>query len=94
MKVAPCANLDEFRDAVFAIGQYFGLEPTEERMERFSRNLPIERMHAARENGKIVGGAGAFPFEMTVPGGRRSDRRSHGRRDVSDTSGGVVSCAR
>ena len=53
-------------------------------MERFSRNLPIERMHAARENGKIVGGAGAFPFEMTVPGGRRSDCRSHGRRDVSD----------
>jgi len=44
------------------------MEPTDERMERFSRNLPIERMHAAREGGKIVGGAGAFPFEMTVPG--------------------------
>ena len=38
-------------------------------MERFSKNLPIERMHAARENGTIVGGAGAFPFELTVPGG-------------------------
>jgi predicted acetyltransferase len=25
-------------------------------------------MHAARENGRIVGGAGAFPFEMSVPG--------------------------
>ena len=67
-KVAPCANLEEFGQAVFAIGQYFGLEPTEERMERFSKNLPIERMHAARENGVIVGGAGAFPFELTVPG--------------------------
>ncbi len=53
---------------MFAIGQYFGLDPTEERMERFSKNLPIERMHAARENGRIVGGAGAFPFELTVPG--------------------------
>ena len=69
LRVAPCADLDEFERAVFAIGQYFALEPTEERMERFSRNLPIERMHAAREDGDIVGGAGAFPFELTVPGG-------------------------
>jgi len=45
------------------------MDPTEERLERFSKNLPIERMHAAWEGGKIVGGAGAFPFEMTVPGG-------------------------
>jgi predicted acetyltransferase len=68
-KVRPCRNLVEFGQAVFAIGQYFGMEPTEERMERFSKNLPIERMHAARENDVIVGGAGAFPFELTVPGG-------------------------
>ena len=68
-KVRPCRDLDEFSKAVFAIGQYFGMEPTEERMERFSKNLPIERMHAAWEDGAIVGGAGAFPFEMTVPGG-------------------------
>lgn len=67
-KVAPCANLEEFGQAVFAIGQYFALDPTEERMERFSRNLPIERMHAAREDGVTVGGAGAFPFQLTVPG--------------------------
>ena len=67
-KVRPCRDLEEFGQAVFAIGQYFGMEPTEERMERFAKNLPIERMHAASENGTIVGGAGAFPFEMTVPG--------------------------
>jgi predicted acetyltransferase len=67
-RVTRCANLEEFGQAVFAIGQYFGMEPTEERLERFSKNLPIERMHAARENGTIVGGAGAFPFELTVPG--------------------------
>ena len=64
IEVKPCADLEEFGQAVFAIGQYFGLEPTEERMERFAQNLPIERMHAARENGRIVGGAGAFPFEV------------------------------
>jgi predicted acetyltransferase len=66
--VQPCADLDEFSQAVFAIGQYFLLEPSSERIERFSKNLPIERMHAAREDGRIVGGAGAFPFEMSVPG--------------------------
>src|SRR5207247_258443 len=32
--------------------------------------LPAERMHAAWERGRAVGGAGAFPFELTVPGGR------------------------
>ena len=37
-------------------------------MERFAKNLPIERMHACREDGVTVGGAGAFPFELTVPG--------------------------
>ena len=67
-RVSPCANLDEFRDAVFAVGQYFAMDPTEERLERFSRNLPIERMHAAWQGGRIVGGAGAFPFELRVPG--------------------------
>jgi predicted acetyltransferase len=67
--VRPSADLEEFGRAVFAIGQYFGLDPTGERMERFSRNLPIERMHGAWEDGVIVGGAGAFPFELTVPGG-------------------------
>jgi predicted acetyltransferase len=69
IRVRPCADLDEFGRAVFAIGQYFALDPTPERMERFSKNLPIERVHAAFVGGEIVGGAGAFPFEMTVPGG-------------------------
>jgi len=69
-EVTRCETLEEFTQAVYAIGQYFSLDPTEERMERFSKNLPIERMHAAREDGRIVGGAGAFPFELTVPGGR------------------------
>ena len=29
----------------------------------------LERMHAAFDGDRIVGGAGAFPFELTVPGG-------------------------
>jgi predicted acetyltransferase len=66
--VRPCGNLEEFSQALLAIGQYFSLEPGSDRMERFSKNLPFERMHAAREDGQIVGGAGAFEFETTVPG--------------------------
>ena len=49
--------------------QYFGGPLDEERIERFSKVLPFERMHAAFEGGEIVGGAGAFPFELSVPGG-------------------------
>jgi len=67
--VSPCKDLDEFQDAFLAIGQYFGAEPGDS-VDRFTRNLPLERMHAAREEGVIVGGAGAFPFTMTVPGGQ------------------------
>ncbi len=33
------------------------------------RVLPLERMHAAFDGDAIVGGAGAFPFQLTVPGG-------------------------
>jgi len=41
---------------MLGIGQYFSLELGSERLERFSKNLPIERMHAAREDGNVVGG--------------------------------------
>ncbi len=66
--VRPCADFEQFMRAVGVIEQYFGSEPSEERIERFSQNLPIERMHAAWDGDLIVGGAGAFPFELTVPG--------------------------
>lgn len=62
-------DLDEFTSAVLAIGQYFGMTPTEERMQRFLDQITAERMHAAWENGSIVGGAGAFAFDLSVPGG-------------------------
>ena len=68
-RVRPTRDLDEFRDAVGAIGHYFGDERDAESTERFSRILPPERMHAAFERRQIVGGAGVLPFELTVPGG-------------------------
>jgi len=67
--VRATSNAEEFADAIYAIGQYFGGPLTEERVERFKQVLPFERMHAAWEDGEIVGGAGALPFLMSVPGG-------------------------
>jgi predicted acetyltransferase len=68
-EVRACADQDEYGRAVGAIGQYFNPPPNEEMLELFVRTLPHERMHAAWEDGQIVGGAGAFPFELSVPGG-------------------------
>jgi predicted acetyltransferase len=70
LDVRPCADAAELRDALRPIFHYFGRPPTEEATEQFWRLLPAERMHAARDDGAVVGGAGAFPFELTVPGGR------------------------
>lgn len=68
-EIRPSSNAEEFGSAVYGIGQYFGGPLTEERINRFNQLLPFERMHAAFEDGEIVGGAGAFPFEFSVPGG-------------------------
>ena len=59
-EVRAVKDLDEFTAAVFAIGQYFGMVPTEERMQRFVDQITLERMHAAWSDGAIVGGAGAW----------------------------------
>ena len=79
-EVRPCGDLAEFGKAFMAIGQYFGQEPDPVGGERFSRLIPIERMHAAWDDGEIVGGAGAFPFRLSVPGGTLPcGVRSHAR---------------
>ena len=52
-----------------AIGHYVALESTEENAERFAQWIRVERVHAAWEGGRIVGGAGALDFSMSVPGG-------------------------
>jgi predicted acetyltransferase len=66
--VRATSTAEEYADAIYAIGQYFGGPLTEERVDRFKQVLPFDRMHAAFDDGKIVGGAGAFPFEFSVPG--------------------------
>ena len=67
--VRPCESTEELRDALNVISHYFGHENTDEDAERFARWIEVDRMHAAREDGRIVGGAGAFTYRMSVPGG-------------------------
>jgi predicted acetyltransferase len=69
VEVRPVEDLGELTAAVFAIGQYFGMTPTDERMQRFADQMTFERMHGAWADGTVVGGAGAFAFDLTVPGG-------------------------
>src|SRR6266705_1011423 len=68
-EVRSSSSASEYGAAVYAIGQYSGGPLTDERIDRFKQVLPLDRMHAALEDGEIVGGAGAFPFEFSVPGG-------------------------
>jgi predicted acetyltransferase len=68
-EVRPSSGLEEYGNAIFGIGQYFGARPDEDRLLRFSKVLEIQRMHAALEDGEVIGGAGAFAYDFSVPGG-------------------------
>ena len=71
VQIRPCASADEVRQAISPIGHYFGRSlPNDELSARLIRFLPTERVYAAWEDGRAVGGLGAFPFRLTVPGGR------------------------
>jgi len=69
IEVQPCSSPEELALALEPIMHYFGGGFTDKDLDRWCRIIDIPRMHAARENGATVGGAGAFTFEMTVPGG-------------------------
>jgi predicted acetyltransferase len=67
--VRPCSSVEELRDALNVISHYFGNQHQLEVAERFAKWIEVERMHAAFEGDRIVGGAGAFTYRMSVPGG-------------------------
>jgi predicted acetyltransferase len=70
-EVRTCASLDEQRSALGAIWHYFGrTAPSDEQFDRLARVLPADRVHGAWDGDRVVGGASAFPFELTVPGAR------------------------
>ena len=60
---------DDLPGALAPIFHYFGRTPDEKTMERFGPILPPDRVHAAFEDGEVVGSGGVFPFETSVPGG-------------------------
>ena len=86
-KVRVCASVDEMRAAVSPIWHYFGRTgPNDDQIASLARVLPAERVHAVWDDGRAVGGAGAFPFTVTVPGGRRARGRRDRRRRSPDPS--------
>jgi predicted acetyltransferase len=58
----------EVGKALAPIWHYFGGRPEAEEIEKLGRILPPERVLAAVDGDQIVGGAGAYLFETTVPG--------------------------
>src|SRR5947208_14275971 len=68
-RVRSCRTLDEWGQAVAAIGHYAGWVPTEEQVEQFAALFPPERLHAAFDGQPIVGGAVAFDFRLSARGG-------------------------
>ena len=71
VEIRPCASAEEVRQAITPIGHYFGSSaPDENQSEQVARVLPAERIYAAWEGERAVGGLGAYPFQLTVPGGR------------------------
>jgi predicted acetyltransferase len=69
IEVRPCSSHEELAGALDVIGHYVAQQNSVEDAERFAQWLEVERMHAAWEDGVAVGGAGAFSFELSVPGG-------------------------
>ena len=68
IEVRPCRDVDEVMGAISAIAEYGAWAFDREDAERWLRFHPLERMLAALDDGRIVGGSGSFEFEMTVPG--------------------------
>jgi predicted acetyltransferase len=66
------AEGDEVLRALAPISHYFGSAgtPPADHMEMVTRVLPEGHMLAALDGEAIVGGAGAFQFDLTIPGGR------------------------
>ena len=69
VKVRTCRTAAEYKAALGAISEYGTWEPTDKELKRFQRYLPLDRMHAAFEGRNVLGGAGAFEYEVSVPGG-------------------------
>ena len=68
-RVRTVRDTAELLAALGGIGHYFGWAPSEEDGERFAKILPHDQVHAVFDDGRVVGGAGAYSFELTLPAG-------------------------
>ena len=62
-------SVEEFRDAALAVYTAFGDELNDSDLERERKVMPLDRFIAAYDDGRPVGAAAAYPFEITIPGG-------------------------
>ena len=69
IEIRPCRSADELRRTLDGIGHYFGHDNTLEEAERFTERMDLDRVHAAWDGDRIIGGAGAFTYRLSVPGG-------------------------
>lgn len=69
IELATCAAA-ELGDAVAPILHYLGRSPVAEQIAALARVMPAQRVHTARDGDRVVGAAGSFAFDLTVPGGR------------------------
>jgi predicted acetyltransferase len=64
---APVA--DELPGTIEPIFHYFGGPPSADFAQAFERLVPPDRVHAAFDDGAVVGSASVYPLETSIPGG-------------------------
>ncbi len=71
LDVRACSTQDEMCAAFAPIWHYFGRPPPNaDALKHFVRVLEPQRTHAAYDGARVIGGAAAFAFDFTVPGGQ------------------------
>ena len=86
-KVRTCKSLAEFKQALGADRRILRLGLDERSRSASSACYPLDHMHAAFDGKRAVGGAGAFPFDMSVPGGSVRARGSPSSASIRRTGG-------
>ena len=96
VEVRPCRDLEELGDGARRRSSTTSAgAPTRGAARATLRPVLLpERMHAAFDDGEAVGGAGVFPFQLTVPGGRVPAAGVTTRRRCCRRTGGAGSSAR
>ena len=69
VEIRACTDEDELVEAFRTVMTTFAEEPSEEDVARAKATMPVDRTVVAVEDGRFVGAAGAWPFDVTIPGG-------------------------